>query len=70
MQKLVHNKYTKVEDFNLDMDKMFEDSLVYNFKNEKMTEMIMKLKESWEVIKAKVIQLHNFTTRSLINPST
>ncbi len=33
MEKLVHNKYEKQEDFFLEMEKMFEDSLMFNFNN-------------------------------------
>jgi hypothetical protein len=68
MQNLAQNKYQKLEDFDYDMDKMFEDSLLYNFNNQKMTEFIEKIKEDWGITRLKVLQLNNLGYRQFINP--
>lgn len=47
MERLVRNKYEKQEDFFLDMGKMFDDSLLFNFNNERMRDIILRLKENW-----------------------
>lgn len=50
------------------MSNMFDGSLLFNFHNPKMKEIVLRLKENWEVIKLKVLQLYNFGTQSFINP--
>ncbi len=53
----------------MDMDKIFNDSLLFNFQNHELTQVTIKLRNNWTAIKYEVLQLKNFSTQAFINPS-
>lgn len=65
----MNNGYQEEKDFYMDMNKMFEDLLVFSFHQKQLKNLFRKLLESWETIKCKVLQLYNFTSRKCINPT-